>query len=611
MLELDKLILKIEGKIPITFGSIGHRDVLYEDLDIAATKVVNVLRNYRQRFPDTPFLFLCPLAEGSDITVTEAVASINDPSLFILPTLPFEIKHYRETISRAWQNRFDILIAHPKSLPAFIISKDISSDEEAIKRYYQKAGEFVACYSHILFAIKDNWGTLKRFVGGTADIIHYRRNGCTNPGTLSINNIRCAEEGHLYEIRVRRKDHPSEKLEPEYCYNTPRYERHNYESKNNAKSIVISPHKLGKSWLNDLFETIFDQQSHLHDPDLIAFETNLLNQAISNSRKSGVSDKQVDSITTVYINELDKIATSLKNTYIKYHLYPAFIIALLIALLETFDFVMGEKGGSLLFNQITVDDVTKTLKFILISGLLLIGFSELINRFKHRFESTRAICESLKVQGYWINLGIEESAADYLLAAQIGDSSWVRRTLRSASTLDFDLARTNKRLSSEKLIHKLKSTKEMWITGQITFFTARIKEFEYKLKILKIISYSSLSFGVISYLLSHEFIAKYLHLPLIFGGFYLLFFVLFTLAKGFAEIQAYEVLVKRYKASKHIFQQVDNIYQNLLEREEPLNPSTLQRLRNLFQMLGISVLEETSEWYVMNSRLKFKSPQGG
>ena len=71
------------------------------------------------------------------------------------------------------------------------------------------------------------------------------------------------------------------------------------------------------------------------------------------------------------------------------------------------------------------------------------------------------------------------------------------------------------------------------------------------------------------------------------------------------------MLVKRYKASKHIFEQVDNIYQNLLEREEPLNPSTLQRFRDLFQMLGISVLEETSEWYVMNSRLKFKSPQGG
>jgi hypothetical protein len=124
-------------------------------------------------------------------------------------------------------------------------------------------------------------------------------------------------------------------------------------------------------------------------------------------------------------------------------------------------------------------------------------------------------------------LGINESTADYLLAAQIGDSSWVRRTLRSASTLDFDLARANSSLSPDKLMQQIKSAKKNWISGQIVFFSTRIKEFENKLKILKMTSYSCLSLGVISYILSHEFISKFLHSPLILGEFYLLFFVLF------------------------------------------------------------------------------------
>ncbi|MBU3617277.1 hypothetical protein [Polynucleobacter sp. JS-Polo-80-F4] len=610
MLDASAFLLDIDGKVPLIFGSIGHRDCIPEDLASGAEKIKEVLKGYRQRFTDTPFIFICPLAEGADITAAEAAISIHDPFLHLLPILPFEAIRYRETISQEWQSRFDRLMSQPRRLPEIIVSDETAANHVSIERMYQKAGEFVAINSHVLFALKDNWGTKERFVGGTADIIHFRRNGCTNPHDLSISNIRCAEEGYLYEIRVRRTQHPHEDLEIDYCYSTPRHERHNLESKINANPIVKDSNRIGKSWLKNLLETILDQQSHLHDPDLIAFETNALNKALNNEELILEGAHSHINHSSLHAKRLDNIASSLKNTYTKFHLYPAFVIAILIALLETFDSFVGETNIELL-GGIPLEHVTKIIKFTLISSLFIIGISELINRYKHRFESTRAAAEAMKVQGYWVDLGIKESAADYLLAAQIGDSSWVRRTARSVAVLDTPLAQANQSMSAERMMKNIHSIQRGWIADQITFFEDRIKGFENKLHILRKIAYLCLFLGISSYILSHEFIAKYLHAHLELGNFYLLFFLLFGLAKGFTEIQAYEVLVKRYTASKHIFEQVDRVYQELLKDKAPMAPETMKRFRDLFQMLGVSVLEENSDWYVMNSRLKFKSPQGG
>jgi hypothetical protein len=307
---------------------------------------------------------------------------------------------------------------------------------------------------------------------------------------------------------------------------------------------------------------------------------------------------------------LDNIASRLKETYTKFHLYPAFVIAVLVALLETFDPIIG-KAEIDLFGAISLEHAAKIIKFTLLSSLFIIGVSELINRYKHRFESTRAAAEAMKVQGYWVDLGIKESAADYLLAAQIGDSSWVRRIARSVAMLDSSLTHANHSMSTQGMMKNIKSIQKSWIADQIAFFENRIKSFENKLHILKKLAYLCLFLGIGSYILSHEFIAKHLHVNIELGNLYLLFFLLFGLAKGFTEIQAYEVLVKRYTASKHIFEQVDRVYQELLKGESPLGPETIERFRDLFQMLGVSVLEESSDWYVMNSRLRFKSPQGG
>jgi len=602
--------LDIDGKVPLIFGSIGHRDCISEDLAGGAEKIKQVLQGYRQRFPDTPFIFICPLAEGADIAAAEAAISLHDPYLYLLPTLPFETKQYRETISSDWQSRFDSLMRHTRRLPEIIVSDEADTQNLSIERMYQKAGEFVAINSHVLFALKDNWGAKERFIGGTADIIHFRRNGCTNPHDLSISNIRCAEEGYLYEIRVRRTQLPNQELEIDYCYSTPRHERHNLESKINANPIVKGHSRIGKSWLKDLTETIIDQQSHLHDPDLIAFETNTLNKILDNKKLVLEGTNSHISHSSLQYKRLDNIASRLKETYTKFHLYPAFVIAVLVALLETFDPIIG-KAEIDLFGAISLEHAAKIIKFTLLSSLFIIGVSELINRYKHRFESTRAAAEAMKVQGYWVDLGIKESAADYLLAAQIGDSSWVRRTARSVAMLDSSLTHANHSMSTQGMMKNIKSIQKSWIADQIAFFENRIKSFENKLHILKKLAYLCLFLGIGSYILSHEFIAKHLHVNIELGNLYLLFFLLFGLAKGFTEIQAYEVLVKRYTASKHIFEQVDRVYQELLKGESPLGPETIERFRDLFQMLGVSVLEESSDWYVMNSRLKFKSPQGG
>ena len=100
---------KLGGLIPITFGIIGHRDVIDEDLARASAIVERVIKYFRKLYPQTPFIFLTALAAGADSIAAETALSA-DENLYLNVILPFDLEQYTKTISDDFQSSFSNLI---------------------------------------------------------------------------------------------------------------------------------------------------------------------------------------------------------------------------------------------------------------------------------------------------------------------------------------------------------------------------------------------------------------------------------------------------------------------------------------------------------------------
>jgi hypothetical protein len=83
-------------------------------------------------------------------------------------------------------------------------------------------------------------------------------------------------------------------------------------------------------------------------------------------------------------------------------------------------------------------------------------------------------------------------------------------------------------------------------------------------------------------------------------------YVVLTAYRGF---HSYETFIQRYEVALYVFSQAAKRY--AVEAESLSAENNLMvansRLKELFELLGESVLEETSDWFIANSRIEFRA----
>ena len=615
--------------IPITLGITGHRDIVEQDLKRASACIEAVITHFRGRFPSTPLLLLSSLAQGADC-IAAKVALDADPNVYLQVIYPFELDQYKSTISPEWIPLFEELHQHERTINSHLINQSqnfLTSSEKDMA--YLKAGEFIATNAHVLFALKNKATTGK--IGGTIDIVEYRKRGCIDLLEVDDSNIRCAEQGVLYEIRVRRLVDANEAtpaaIDDKYFITPTR------GSEENQKEIMESLGILQPSYSKILILKLKGWVRKKHNLVPLPSEIDFLNKITKNliadfktsvktnppernreneelyqileSEKKGV--RETENIYTKHIKAVcDYIASDYQKKY-RICLYWIFALSILTGLLHGFEGY---------FELAPFFENHQYLKYLFAGSAFLVWIFAKNKDYKHVYEKYRAISEALRVQYYWQKAGIQKSPANFFLSTQINDNSWIRGVIRTAWLLDYPKLIQSETLLIKSEISDLKEIEHNWIQEQTDYLSIKIKDFERKIKQFNRLSNALLGIGVFFLLISNKFVYASLGtIPLSADFFHSIgttSLIMLALVKTFVEMNAYEILIKRYEASFHIFVQCKKIYAqlvNLSSEQVKLGAINVRcRLQELYQTLGRSVLEETSEWYIVNSRINLKNP---
>jgi hypothetical protein len=614
--------------IPITFGITGHRDVMPQDLERAKLCITKVVKSYRLRFPTTPLLFLSPLAEGADCLAAQAALDA-DENVFLQTIYPFQISEYKKTMSVDAQRHFEELHHHDRTIGFHIVNTEAIALTEAEKNLaYRRTGEFVATNSHVLFALKNKSETEK--IGGTAEIVSYRKRGCVHLIENIESNIQCAEKGLLYEICVRREsdsDEPPPTVDDDQYFITP---TNDGDGKRNIDAIKVS---LGVDELT-FFKRIWlsTKRLFLKSSDSIALPSKIeaVNKKskllIANFRntikhKAIARDWQTEDLYAIvefeknngipnenlYTQHIKGVTSSLATEYQRKYrlcLYFVFGLSMCAGLLLSFESYFEAHS---LFHAYPI------LKYLFSGAALAIWAVGHLKDYKHTYEDFRALSEALRTQHFWFVARSTKSPADFFLSTQIDENSWLRRAIRTAWLMDYpNLVDPKAQTSADSLtsLHKLKHS---WIDDQHDYLTKKIADFTKKEKYFGRLTLVLFITAVLLLLLGNQTIySKIGPLPIDASAFKALgaaVLVLLALVKIFIEINAYTVLIKRFESSLHVYSQSKKVYQQIerLVSTDAHSIDKIARLQDLYQTLGRFALAELSDWYIVNSRIEFKN----
>lgn|GEM_PF-6935108 len=440
----DMLAAPRYNQIPIIIGVTGHRDLVESEIPGIRRQIVEFLNDIRTLCPATDIILLTPLAVGADRLV--AACALEIPQTSIFAALPFSEPEYEKDFSS------------PDSIQAFreflriadrklVISRDPTNDSER-DQAYESVGRWVARHSHILLTLWD--GTDTQLKGGTAAIIRYKLDGCTDylhaDSLLSIgaSNLVHVEPGRVLHIDVNRLrsvvTHPLE---------SPRW---------------ISLSAFDKESNNQAQE--FYNEIGLRNDQVLKW-TERFNKDIANSRSDNLSNDDFYSTA----NELARKYKQMSVTLIQ-----AMFGLAVPAILITQSSIKFSTPWHILFATITI-----TIFLVLIGIYTLIGCKE-------KADSYRGLAEAVRVQNAWEFAGITQThghltnhlqAADFFLLQQPGDLDWIRRAVRSVSLLCEKT--TTKKISAEQFI----LIRDGWIIEQMQYFAHASSRLEKSAHLIK------------------------------------------------------------------------------------------------------------------------------
>jgi len=621
---------KLGNLIPITFGITGHREIHIDDQKRAADCISNVIKGFRVRYPISPFIFISPLAHGADIIAAEAALS-SDPSgncsLYVV--LPYQLESYKKSIKQEWHTRFDKLFQSRAALK--ILSELEAGEGDLVDLAYQQVGEFVAIYSHILFVMK-NHEELALSNAGTAEVVRFRKNGCVNLREITLSNLNHAEDGLVYEIRVRKsnEDAPLPSSRDDICYTTPMNQAQSESEFKKLKAIAkkrLMPIGIADISFLGKYRSI-SYKKHTYTE----LEIELFNKAIIANENL----KQIISKPSSFLDKIRKISDVISNQNQKlFTRYFSIIIALVListisqALQEIFHLFSEQLALLMNFSPLGL-------------AAFLYVYTE-FSKFKSKHESARSLCESLKVQAFWSRAKVHESGADHFLVGDFGRSSWVRRALRSCTLIDLFSSDHSK--PGKASYEELEKVRAEWLIGaikkgdcdpQIPWLADKISHFKERVELVESLIKWATGIWLVSYLASllieFQFMDEFKPVigPYIkYGQFFCLIpLILVAMYKHYIDGRGFGVTYKRYQPLHHFYVQANRILRELLDMAR--DPSKInfsyqsiglinleekksdidRKLVDLFRLVGIAALGELSDWYISSSRITIKNPVG-
>jgi len=640
-LDEIKLILKLfyknnnNHKIPIVLGITGYRDIHKNYYASLETKVSELFDNLIEKYPETPFVLLTPLADGADRIITNVVFKDKyKEKITVSVALPMDEENYKDTFAKGItahkeatddekkqlendsKKEYDDIINKvnlqnddytPKIIP-MLFEKELyeqASDDEKRKirrKQYSIVGEYIAIHSNILIAMY-NFEDDEKKEGSTREIVDKKLNGNYEYFSIDKEDVTYPECGIVYAISTPLKGVEKSSSSFEYKW-LPENNKHI-----NTKVSIIS--KIKNILLKPCISLTL--KNSLKIDSITNLQINCFNKDVENKLEK-IKEKAKDDISN--LNGIEKIINENKlnistdklihkNMMIRRsaaHLSSLYqakmkgIEKVIIMLIAITIFTLLFKSNFPSFNYIIYTDIVYLVLIVLFFIIYYI-----FKGHKEKYEDYRALSESLRIQTAWNMANINSSTALYYLSRYKSELEWIRVSLRGINI--FYIPKSEEEIFSEEVINKY------WIDEQISHFEKKINKLKkQEIKISKKIKFNFTLFLVSSAIFSilnfTSYITQYTTSILNFTIvdlmkliFMIIPFIIATSSKSKQHFDGNIEILREYKLSLDIF-----------KRAKILISDKDKNSQKIYLNLGIEALRENSSWLITKRTKDYDIP---
>jgi hypothetical protein len=395
-------------QIPLVFGVTGHRDLMPDDLPRLADQVRSIFADFRKWYPNTPFVLLSPLAEGSDRLVARVALEPEINARLIVP-LPMRKDLYTKDFAKP-DSLLEFLEYSERAFHSFELDHlasddEISEDGPARNRQYRAAGESIVKHCQVLIALWD--GEPAEGEGGTAEIIALQTEGIPSQDPSDLEPPEGFPARWIITPHKRnQKPRGAFKIEVKY------------------PALFKGKRKEAEAYYKRIFERMneFNRNVATHLGSLHAGAQKSKSYVLGRISRDDLSDRELLIVERYGMADALAIHYQRFTNYIQHALhwlvFFTFVFFVLFAHLPR-EWVAEPQRWRWL--------VPSGLAFVF-AGVLF--FLNRIRKFDTNYQDFRAVAEGLRVAFFWRLAGISESVAEYYLRNQRSELDWIRGGLR-------------------------------------------------------------------------------------------------------------------------------------------------------------------------------------
>ncbi len=559
--------------VPINIAVTGHRDISINDTELYKSIIIKIIKDYKNKYPNSEIQILSGMAEGADILAAEAALELG---IKLVAVLPMSKENYINTFSNKETSTpvFEKVLS--KAYKVIDLSKIYKSCYEDNQSYVQ-LGVYLTEHAQSIIALWN--GIDNNNAGGTSTVVKYALEGMPKKFRDKYCIVDRYDTIPVHHIPVKRQ---KVKLgnEPDYistqnnCYKTY------YPSiwKNNDKKAMICYY-----------------ENQLKEIDEFNKASNNLN--IDNAYLNGSDDKELNTS-----NGIEKIIATQKTADTLASKLQKKTVRLLITQLLFGFFVF--------FWVSLADEVVPFAPQILLLSPLFFILCVLIFRhvnkksIEERYYLYRALAECLRVQFYWKSASIEDNAHRSYSKKNAFELGWVIQACKNVS-IDINYELNSIDLTSANL----NKIKRYWFDDQDLYFSLKQKENNEIIKRNKKWTFFLFGAGlvfVILLILERLILNTYINSELLM---HLLLFLIDASLAGGAIFSGY--LDKRqFESEQKQYSRMSVIFNQAKKELEAVPMSNIQDSKDIIVELGCDALAENADWVVYNRMSNIDIPMG-
>jgi hypothetical protein len=590
--------------LPIVLGVTGHRDLRPEDLERLDAVVEGVMLRLLARYASTPLVLLSALAEGADRLVARVAVRLK---IGVIVPMPMPRRLYEDDFATAEsRTEFDRLIGAAQACFAVDFLPGLNEDDvrrpgAARDQQYAQAGAFIARHCQILIALWD--GRFSDLVGGTSQVTRFQVHGVPEPYAPAPSELDSIESGPLCHVLTPRLSSP-QPVGPPFEVRWMVRQRPILADSDGGPEV-----KNASSW------AAVDRM--LRCVDTFNRDTVRLKAKLKDDRRESAEwllpdvnraglPESIQSLVTHYA-VADSLAIHMRNNARRTLATLVLVAFVALVLFEIFAHVAVHEFVLLAANLVvvglayalyawagTIPEPFAWLRAVLGTDRAWRWWAKRQD-FKTRYLDYRALAEGMRVQVFWMLVGLPDSVADRYLRKQRSELDWIRNAVLTWALLaSSQVAPALPAAAGDPfelvLVH--------WIRDQATYFRTAAQRNHRVLHRLHAAVHALLMLGIATTMvllvmglateLLHEFEPMREVLVLVI----LLLSTVAAFTEGYLDKMAFAEEAKRYQQMAELLERAS--------RRLVAAQGDLERSARIVQEVGQEALAENGDWVLLH-----------